>query len=80
MFDEKRRYASITLITSLGLTLYIATLKHLKGQAEILMLLLAIQIVAQVYYVITYIPFGMDMLKSGCATGCSKAKEKVCGL
>jgi hypothetical protein len=77
MFDEKRRYASFTLVASLGLTFYIATLTKLPGQAEVLMLLLAIQILAQMYYVVTYIPYGFDMLKSCCSVGCNKAKESI---
>jgi hypothetical protein len=77
MFDEKRRYATLTLVSSLGLTFYIATLTKLPGQAEVLMLLLAIQILAQMYYVVTYIPYGFDMLKSCCSAGCNKAKESI---
>jgi hypothetical protein len=77
MFDEKRRYATLTLVSSLGLTFYIATLTKLPGQAEVLMLLLAIQILAQMYYVVTYIPYGFDMLKSCCSVGCNKAKESI---
>ena len=79
MFDKKRRGASAVLFAALGLTIFVALQDTLPGQAELLVALLLTQLLAQAYYVLTYVPFGTDMLKTCCSkvTGLARGESLV---
>jgi len=59
MFDEKRRFTSITYLSSLLLTLVVAFVKF-DDTARLLLLLVlvVVQFCASTWYMLSYIPFG----------------------
>ena len=67
MFDEKRRIVSTCLIGSMAGTVVVALRRGLPFQAELLLLLMFVQLLSQAYYCLTYVPFGTDVLASACA-------------
>mmetsp|Transcript_58794 Transcript_58794/g.118089 ORF Transcript_58794/g.118089 Transcript_58794/m.118089 type:complete len:172 (-) Transcript_58794:302-817(-) len=66
MFDEKRRAVAIVLISSIVATISVGFHRSFRFQAEILLFLLAVQVSAQAFYMLTYIPFGNDLVKGLC--------------
>lgn len=60
MNDPKRRYASITFISSLLLTLISYYILHLK---LLTLIFVIVQIFAYYYYVLSYFPYGKDLFK-----------------
>jgi len=80
MFDEKRRVASAALLLSISLTVVVASLlRGMPGQAALLIALLLAQVLAQGLYLLSYVPFGPEMLRGACEALCAAAKRKLCG-
>lgn len=65
MFSESRRLSTISYLISVILTLVFA----FKGQALLCLMAIAVQLVAMVWYVASYIPGGQGMVKT-CASKC----------
>mmetsp|Transcript_10640 Transcript_10640/g.15018 ORF Transcript_10640/g.15018 Transcript_10640/m.15018 type:complete len:190 (-) Transcript_10640:91-660(-) len=65
LFDEKRRCTSITFLTSLALSIGICfiPMEH-KLKLSLLILLLLIQFCANLWYNLSYIPFGRRTVKN----------------
>ena len=70
MFDEKRRWTSIVLFSSILLTLFVAFALDSLGffQAILLLICVLIQFGALFWYIIILIPYGRKMV-----CGCFKA-------
>lgn len=77
MFDAKRRVASFFLLLSIFLTVLVATRRDLPGAAWILLLLLVVQFTSSTYYMLSYVPFGKELLSSCCSALWAAAKGQV---
>lgn len=64
MFDEKRRTTSITYLTSLGTSIIVCFIPIPTGpKIGLLVLLLLVQMLASLWYTLSYIPYGRATAK-----------------
>jgi hypothetical protein len=66
MMQPKRIAASITLICCIMLTLVVALNRSIPSQGTLLLLLGATQILAQAFYIFTYVPFSDKIIEAVC--------------
>ena len=70
MFAPTRRIATVVYVSTLALTLFVALTPPVFGQGLILIVLVAVQFIAMLWYALSYIPFAREYASGICSGLC----------